>query len=398
MKIQNKRVMKYYAAGGAVRDLLLGRTPRDTDYVFDDTEQAFIQRNPTARKIQSSAHPIFLLCGQEYSPLPESASREESIRLDLLRRDFSVNALLLSPEGVLHAHDKALSDLKSRIIRPASPTALRDDPVRAFRAARFAATLPGFAPHRETFEAMRALSAAELERIAAEQVGKELLKACAGDAPGAFLRMLCQGNCLWPWFAEFSNADAIPAGPPAYHSSSVLEHTAQVMDTVAQSYAETDGRERALAVWMALCHDIGKTATAPDILPSHHGHEQRGEAMALALGARLRLPSLFVKAGGLASSLHMKAVQYQNLRPGTRVDLLLPLHAAGLLGPFARAAAADSRNPELPEILTRDLAVLLAVRLPDVWRNRDAASGEKLRELRCMALHAASPRKAVARV
>jgi len=382
--------MNYFVAGGAVRDLLLGRLPRDADYIFDAAETVFIQINPSARKIQSGSHPIFLLHGQEFSPLPEHMPREEAIRLDLLRRDFTINAMLLSQAGHLHLHERALPDLQDRLIRPASATSLADVPVRTFRAARFAATLEGFAVHEETVRQMLSMDEQSLKRIAAEQVGNETLKACRGNKPGAFLRTLCQGGCLAPWFAEFAAAANIPAGPPAYHDSSVLEHTARVMDRVAGDYAQSspdaDSTERALAVWMALCHDLGKTTTPADILPSHHAHDKRGEALAVALGTRLRLPALFIKAGALASRQHMKAAQYVKRRPGSKVDMLVPLHAANLLKPFARMVAADARAPELPALLEQDLARLLSVRLPEKWQGLGEESGIRLRELRCQAL------------
>jgi tRNA nucleotidyltransferase (CCA-adding enzyme) len=162
------------------------------------------------------------------------------------------------------------------------------------------------------------------------------------------------------------------------------------MDRVAEDYArnrpDADSTERALAVWMAFCHDIGKTATPADILPKHHGHDRRGEALAATLGTRLRLPALFIKAGALASRQHMKAAQYTKRRPGTKVDMLLPLYAANLLKPFAHMVAADARAPELPALLEQDMARLLSVRLPEQWQGLGETSGIRLRELRCQAL------------
>ena len=383
--------MRFYAAGGAVRDLLLGRPMRDADFIFTGPAEAFILRYPAARKTKDGSHPIYLLNGQEYSGLAPRLPLREALAEDLLRRDFTVNALLLADDGVLHAHPGALDDLRERVLRPASATALWDDPVRAFRAARFAASLPGFAVHTDTLEQMRGLGKEGLlDRIAAEQVGNEVRKACLGGAPGNFLRILHQGGCLEPWFAEFAKAAAIPAGPPRCHDADVLEHSARVMDACVRLCVK-DGlpdRERALAVWMALCHDIGKCATPPDLLPRHIGHERSGESLARDLGTRLRLPALFIKAGALAARLHMKAGGYEELRPGTRVDLLMALHGSGLLRPFARVVAADCGRRELPDNMERDYALILSVSLPKAWQNRGEASGARLRELRAACLAA----------
>lgn len=396
--------MNYYVAGGAIRDLLLGLPLRDVDYAFAATEEEFIQRNPAARKIQSAPCPVYLLDGQEFALL----SRRDVVH-DLSRRDFTVNALLLAENGVLRMHPDALEDLRKRRIRPASPSALADDPVRAFRAARLAARLPDFSLHEETLAQMRALASTNnaastdvpagqsppvgisrsfLDAIPAEQVGKELRKACIAVRPGNFLRALRRGDCLAPWFAEFVRAVSLPAGPPAYHDTSVFEHTADIMDATAKIARHHGGTEaeRALAVWMALCHDLGKSETPGDILPHHYGHEERGAVMAESLGLRLRLPGIFVKAGKLAALLHMKAGRYASLRPGTRTDTLMRLHAADIVAPFGWMAAADSARPDLPDLWQRDLERLLAVSLPEHWRDKGELSGIHLRELRCMAL------------
>lgn len=392
--------MRFYTAGGAVRDILLGNPMRDADFVFTGPVEEFILRNPAARKTKEYPHPIYLLDGQEYAPLNPRLSLREALTEDLKRRDFTVNALLLADDGVLHAHPSALADLRTRVIRPASGTSLRDDPVRAFRAARFSACMPGFRLHAETVTQMRRLGGANrddappapknggLPAIAAEQAGNELRKACLGAAPGHFLRALHQGNCLTPWFTEFAFAAAIPAAPPRFHDTNVLEHTARIMDDCARICKKDGlaGRDRALAVWMALCHDIGKTATPADMLPRHHGHDIAGEALARRLGERLRLPALFIRAGVFAARLHMKAGLYNNLRPGTKVDLLMALHLTGLLGPFSRMAAADCGFFDLPRLMERDRMRILEASLPVAWRNRGKESGNRLRELRAMRL------------
>jgi tRNA nucleotidyltransferase (CCA-adding enzyme) len=82
----------------------------------------------------------------------------------------------------------------------------------------------------------------------------------------------------------------------------------------------------------------------------------------------------------------MKATQYTGLRPGTKVDMLLSLHTATLLKPFAYMIAADAGLPELPALLEQDMARLLAVKLPEQWQGLGEASGMRLRELRCQAL------------
>ena len=376
-----------------MRDLLLGRQVRDVDYIFNGAESEFIQRNPSARKIRNAPCPIYLLDGQEFTPLAEN-----SFTHDLLRRDFTINSLILSQEGMIHAHPSAFEDLKNKCIRPASSAALPSDPVRAFRAARLAAALPDFHPHPDTLAQMREVAQSGSHTgIAAEQIGRETTKACLSEKPGNFLRVLHQGQCLTHWFAEFTEAANLPAGPPAYHDSSVLEHTARIMDgtaaaALAAGFTGKDNGQRALAVWMALCHDIGKNTTQSELLPRHIGHDACGVNLAQALGLRLRLPRHFIQAGKLASQLHMKAGQYPILRTGTKVDLLMSLYLANILEPFMIMASVDSSQPNLAGTAKRDLACILDVSLPLEWQNMGEESGAHLRELRCAALHASRMR------
>ncbi|MDY7001149.1 MAG: HD domain-containing protein, partial [Thermodesulfobacteriota bacterium] len=250
-------------------------------------------------------------------------------------------------------------------------------PLRVFRAARFYATWPDFTAHSELISLMRQTAhAGLLEKIAPERVGVETRRALAGPLPGRFLWLLSEARCLEPWFMEFVQAGQIPAGPAPYHTESLLAHTIQVMDRLAGSE---------LVAWMGLCHDLGKAATPAIHHPRHIGHEGLGESLAARLGERLRLPEKFIQAGAEASKWHMKAGRYGELRPGTKVDMLVCLHARGLVDEMFALALADHDRDFLAQA-NKDLSAILSVRLPEEDRDQGPASGEKLRLLRCQAL------------
>lgn len=364
--------MRILLVGGAVRDILLGRPVRDRDYlVLEASVEDFLAAHPQARPV-GKTFPVFILGGQEYS-FPRAATLDG----DLALRDFSINALALDEHGALYAHPQALDDIANRVLRPASPQSLADDPVRAYRAARFSAELPDFAPHPDLLAAMRALSGTPaLAEPYAERVGREALRACEAARPGNFLRLLDQGGCLAPWLSEFAGASDIPAGPPQYHDASVLEHTARVMDRLAGE---------PVRVWMGLCHDLGKTSTPAELLPRHIGHEERGRELALALGNRLRLPQRHIQAGADAARWHMQAGRYPELRPATRVDLLFRLKSRAVLRELFQVVRADKDRDHLPEAQA-DLAAALTATLPPDARDQGAASGELLRSLRAQAV------------
>jgi tRNA nucleotidyltransferase (CCA-adding enzyme) len=369
--------MRILLVGGAVRNMLLGLPVRDRDYlVLDATVEDFLCAHPQAKAV-GKTFPVFILDHQEYS-FPRAATLEG----DLLLRDFTVNALALDADGRLFCHPQALEDLTAKVLRPASAESLPADPLRVLRAARFLAELPGFSAHPDLVAAMRGVAAGGgLAAPFAERAGQEVQKALAAPRPGEFLRLLDAAGCLAPWLAELDGASGIPAGPPKYHDSSVLEHTARVMDTLAGD---------AMTVWMGLCHDLGKVLTKPEQLPRHIGHDLRGEAQALALGERLRLPTRLIQAGADAARWHMVAGNYAQLKPGTRVDLLTRLKSRGVLREMFRLVAADKGQDHSAQVQA-DLAALLAVQLPPAARDQGAHSGEALRTLRIQALKALCP-------
>lgn len=359
--------------------MLLGRPQGDRDYlVVGATAERFLARYPGARQVGKS-FPVFILEGCEYA-WPRGGTLES----DLSLRDLTINSLAMGADnreqpGLIHAHPRAFADLQARILRPASPTSMADDPVRVFRAARFAAQLPDFSASPELIAQMRAVAeSGALAQPAAERMGAEVRKALAAPRPSRFLELLHRAGCLSPWLQELAGADEIPGGPPQYHDKSVLGHTCEVMDKLAGD---------PLAVWMALVHDLGKTLTPREAWPKHHGHDEAGEPLAEAMGWRLRLPRTFVEAGVLGCHYHMRTKEYPTLRPHTVVDMLMALEAKRLTSKLFKLGLADSRWDRWPQA-RHELKVVKAVRLPDDKKDQGEDSGRLLRQMRCDALAA----------
>ena len=379
--------MKFYTAGGAVRDLLLGKPPRDVDFAFAGTQEAFLEIMPQAQKVNKGTQTVWIADKQEFVRL-----RGDSPADDILQRDFTINALLLDQYGFLYTHAQTFHDLTHKIIRPVSATSLADDPVRVFRAARFLATMPSFTAHESCNAQMHSCATTnKLQNIPAEQVSNELRKSFVGEKPGNFIRLLAKNNCFEPWFTELANAQNIPAGPEAYHSSSLLEHIAKTMDEVA-SFVTNNTQQNAkqvklqeMSTWLALCHDLGKADTPQGLLPHHYKHEQRGEALAKSLALRLKMPTAFLKAGALAAKLHMQAGNYYNLRSGTKVDLIkaIPQNA---LEPMAILACVDAKDRTLYSTIMEDAMLLNKISLPEKYHNLGEKSGQILHQIRTKAL------------
>lgn len=375
--------MQWYIVGGAVRDLLLGRWPKETDLAFAGQAADMLRTYPEACKVGRSVE-VFLLHGKECMAL-----RGGSLEADLHARDLTINALALEENGTVHAHPQALSDLSQGILRPASPTAFHDDPTRIYRLARFAARFPEFTVHEDALRQVREVIASGAHtRLPAERVGRELRKALCAPRPSRFLQVLAAADAFNHWFEELEGAHRIPAGPLPWHEGSVLAHLSEVMDALAALAAhDTASPKDDLAVWMALCHDIGKITTPEDMLPHHYAHEKRGEKAALELAQRLALPARHHKAGALAAKEHMKGGLFSRLRVGTRRDLLYTVHVAGLDTEFWALVDADS-GTDVSSLARQQLAAMLPVTLPEKWRDKGKASGHQLRLLQCEALSA----------
>ncbi len=365
-------MVEWFVVGGSVRDMLLGREIRDVDFSFRGGAEEFLQCFPQARNTGRD-FPIWLADGVEFTVLePDWGS-------DFAKRDLTINACAFDACGRFHTHPCFSQDMRRRVLRLTSEAVLEEDPLRIFRAARFCAALPEFSLAPDSIDMIRQFAASKRSKIASlpkERVGRELMRVLEAPKPSCFLRTLQQTDCLDPWLEEFSGANAIPAGPLPWHDNSVLEHTMEIMDRCAG---------HPLAVWMALCHDVGKIKTNPKELPHHYGHEKRGGDIARALGERLGLPSRYIRAGVVGTLCHMKGGVYGRLRAGTRRDMLMQIKGAGIMHDFWVLAGADG-NMDWEPLAQQDLQAMESVHLPPEWRGRGTESGRRLRNLQCEAM------------
>lgn len=350
--------MKIYLVGGAVRDRLLGVESADLDFVvLGGSEDALLRTRPGLIRVGQGI-PVFLRGNAQYT-----LSGYTCIEEDLASRDLTINALAEDEDGGLIAHPLAQSDLRDKILRPVAQVNFLADPLRAVRAARFAAVLPGFSVHPDLLAAMRAVSSQALGAVAAERVGHELLKACASPRPGNFLRILRDGECLAPWFVEFfCGVDDSPGSV-----STSLERAVTVMDGSAGD---------PLSVWMALCQALDTAGGE---------QESQGETHAETLARRLRLPNRYLTAGRLAARWGRAGRRYRDLGNPDKVRLLLSLDTAGIMDPFFRVMAECGGGDQL-DLARRDLDCIRAVRLPEEFRNLGPTSAEILLRLRSDAL------------
>ena len=283
-----------YAVGGCVRDSLLGREPGDWDITTsaspDETKKLFARTVDTG--IEHGT--VTVLLGKEGfevttyridgkyedSRHPTEVIFTRNLREDLLRRDFTINAMAYNDtEGIVDIFG-GMDDLKRKIIRCVGNARERfgEDALRIMRGVRFAAQL-GFSLEKETKEAMTEL-APTLEKISAERIQSELVKLLVSESPELIREAYHVGvtAVILPEFDEMMRTGQ----ETKYHRYDVGEHTVQAVCNVPP--------DKVLRLTMLL-HDVAKPemkTVDADGTAHFKGHDIRGEQKAKEILRRLK--------------------------------------------------------------------------------------------------------------
>src|SRR5580700_3807307 len=159
-----------YLVGGCVRDLLLGQKPKDFDISTDARPDRIMDLFPRSGRVGASFGVVLVRdvfhqvevatfrSDHDYEDgrRPTGVHFEGDPRQDVLRRDFTINGLLMDPDtGSVLDYVEGRADLERRVIRAIGDPEVRfrEDHLRLLRAVRFAARL-GFAVDPPTLEAM----------------------------------------------------------------------------------------------------------------------------------------------------------------------------------------------------------------------------------------------------
>ncbi|WP_020146131.1 multifunctional CCA addition/repair protein [Thioalkalivibrio sp. ALJ15] len=348
--------MQTYLVGGAVRDRLLGRPVHERDYVVVGSTPEAMEAagfRPVGRDFPVFLHPEtheeYALARTErktargYHGFQFNASPEVTLEADLERRDLTINAMAEDADGHLIDCYNGQADLEARLLRHVSP-AFAEDPVRLLRVARFAAQLEpwGFRVADDTRELMRELvTSGEVDALVPERVWAECEKALKSPAPRRFIEVLREAGALARLFPEIECLFGVPQ-PARYHPEiDTGVHTLMVLGQATRLSESPEVR------FAALVHDLGKGNTDPEILPSHHGHEERGVVLIRALAERLRIPNRYRELAVRVARYHGLVHRVFELRPKTvmkLVDGLDALRRPDNVEPFLLAVEADFRG------------------------------------------------------
>lgn len=283
-----------YAVGGCIRDTLLGRTPEDWDIttsaqpgqvksLFRRTIDTGIKHGTVTVMLDKEGFEVttYRIDGEyEDGRHPKEVIFTRSLREDLKRRDFTMNALAYNDQKGLVDLFGGLGDMQKGCIRCVGDALERftEDALRIMRAIRFSAQL-GYEIEESTREAIVQL-ASRLAQISAERIRAELVKLLVSDHPD-YLRMAYEAGVTAVILPELDIAMETPQNHP-HHCYSVGEHLLHSMKEIAPV------KELRLAM---LLHDIGKPAVKTqdeEGIDHFHGHPEVSARMAEDILRRLR--------------------------------------------------------------------------------------------------------------
>lgn len=335
-------------AGGAVRDLLLGRPAHDFDIATSATPERVAGLFPRTVLVGAQFGVVRVIVGEgDREGEGESATEVEvatfrtdleyrdgrhpeavrftNAREDALRRDFTVNGLFYDPaSGEVIDHVGGLEDLAAGVIRAIGDPTRRfaEDRLRLLRAVRFS-TILGFPIEPATWEAIVANAGAIVE-VSAERIRDELEKMLVHPRREHAVHLLGDSGMLRAILPEVEAMRGV-AQPPEYHpEGDVLRHTGLVLSHLrAPSFGLALG---------ALLHDIGKppTFSVTDRI-RFHGHDSVGAEMAETICERLRLSRREREIVVYLVRRHLVFIAIDEMRPSRRSRLFDEEHFPELL-------------------------------------------------------------------
>lgn len=301
----HERGFDSYLVGGCIRDLMLGRTPKDWDVTTNATPEEIQSLFPetyynnefgTVGVVTDSEDPSLKVVEvtpyrleSEYSDArrPDSVTWGKTVEEDLSRRDFTINAIAYDPnKGHLVDPYNGQKDIKDKIIRAVGDPEERfaEDALRMLRAIRIGAEL-GFGIDQNTFSAIKN-KAELLKMISKERIRDEFVRIIESDRPMEGILFMKQCGILPYVVPELEQAVGIDQNRS--HVYTVFEHLLRSLQHAADKHWPLEIR---LA---ALFHDISKPATRRFSRETgdytFYGHEVVGSRETKKILERLKFP------------------------------------------------------------------------------------------------------------
>lgn len=360
-----------YIIGGAVRDTLLGKTPKDIDVVtnatpeqileikaigkalYKDTSQAYgvtrVHMHGNMLEVATFRRDINAHKGRKQTKVEYSSLKE-----DIKRRDFTVNALALDLDQQLIIDDvEGIFDLNNKLIRfIGSPTLrIKEDPLRILRAIRLKNSLEFEYEEKAKQAILDATEHGTLQQIATDRTHEEITRMLKDSSREQSLEDLDQFNIIEKLIPELYQTKYIQQ-PKKYHAEgTVWQHTLLALKNLPNSPSEE-------LVWATLLHDIGKSQTKKGSgeAITFYNHYNVGADIAKEVLKRLNFSMKLIKNITWMIRHHMNIDDMPDMRPDKKFDFishpaffdLFELHKADAIASWHR----EKRKilPKFPEI------------------------------------------------
>jgi poly(A) polymerase len=333
-----ERGFSAYFAGGCVRDLILGREPADYDVTTSATPDEVMRIFPKTyavgaqfgvvlvpvRKPAAEGSPPVDRYAIEVATFrsdgvysdgrhPDQVQFSSDAQLDVQRRDFTINGLLLDPvTGEVLDYVGGQKDIEACVIRAIGEPRLRfaEDKLRLLRAVRFAARF-GYTIEPATFSAIRELPP-KINQVSQERIRDEILKMLTeGRARQAF-ELLDQTGLLEQVLPEIKKMQGVQQPPQFHPEGDVWIHTLMLLEGLPA------GASKTLALG-ALLHDVGKPPTfrmAPDRIRFDE-HAEVGTVMAAEICRRFHMSNDEIEEVCALVANHMRFADVKRMKDST---------------------------------------------------------------------------------
>jgi len=314
-----------YLVGGCVRDLLLGREPKDYDLATDARPERVLALFPGSQLVGAHFGVVLVREGEaevqvatfrsDHSYLdgrhPSEVRFETDPRQDVLRRDFTINALLMDPQNdEVVDFVNGLADLAAGMIRAIGDAEARfgEDHLRMLRAIRLAARF-GFQIEPTTFEAIQRLRE-RIRTISAERIRDELVMILTEGAAARGLDLLDASGLLEMLLPEVVAMKGVPQPPEFHPEGDVWTHVRLML-------GEMRDPSPTLALGVLL-HDVGKprTFTFRERI-RFDGHAELSAQMATEILTRLKFSNDDIRHVAALAAHHLRFKDVTQMRQST---------------------------------------------------------------------------------
>jgi poly(A) polymerase len=318
-----------YFVGGCVRDFVRGKVPGDYDITTsarpEEVMAVFERSVPIGAKYGVVA---VIMSNHNYEvatfrsdDVYEDGRRPKQVhfstaREDVLRRDFTINGLLMDPvTGEIIDYAGGCADIEKKIIRTiGEPDArFREDYLRMLRAVRFAAYL-NYEIEERTVKAIKS-NCSRIKQISAERLQEELNKILTREGARQGFELMEKTGMLHQLLPEIERLKGVQQPPRFHPEGDVLQHTLIMLELLRTG---KDNQVNPALAWAVLLHDVGKALTKTEDEKGVHfyGHVQRGEGVADDVMKRLRFSRTHREKVINLIHYHMVFMNVDKMRPG----------------------------------------------------------------------------------